>query len=153
MGSAPSAACALAFLTAGARTIKASYSGDANVLGSISAGVTETARDFTLAVSPASETIPPGHTASYSLALTPLAGLSGSVSLGCAGGPPNSTCTISPSSVSLQGNGSAKAGVSVFTPKNVNHGTFTLTFAGTFGSGNPATGGLTHTTSVSLTVK
>jgi len=83
--------------------------------------------------------------------LTALDGLSGSVSLGCGGGPPNSTCTISPSSVILPG--TAQATVGRYPPKNVDHDTFTLTFTGTFGSGNPATGGLTYTTSVSLTVK
>jgi hypothetical protein len=39
------------------------------------------------------------------------------------------------------------------TAMNVNHGTFTLTFTGTLGSGSAATGGLTRSTSVSLTVK
>jgi len=150
-GSAPSGSCALTFLTAGARTITASYGGDANFLGSASAGVAQTVQDFTMAASPASETISSGHTATYSLVLTSLDGLSGSVSLGCSGAPPNSTCTVSPSSVSLPG--TTKATVSLVARKNVNLGTWTLTFTGTYGSGNPGTGGLTHSTKVSLTVK
>jgi hypothetical protein len=59
-------------------------------------------------------------------------------------GPPNSTCAISPSSVMLSGSATSK--VTLLASKNVNHGTFTLTFTGTLGN-------LTHTINVSLTVK
>jgi hypothetical protein len=129
-------------INAGSYAVTATIN-DSNYTGSASG--TFVIQDFTLAVSPASQTIPSGHTATYTLTLTPLFGLSGNVSLGCSGGPPNSTCTISPSSVSL--GGSAQATVSLFAKKNVNHGTFTLTFTGTF------TSGLTHTSTASLTVK
>jgi hypothetical protein len=43
-------------------------------------------------------------------------------------------------------NGSATSKVTLLPSKNVNHGTFTLTFTGMLGS-------LTHSTNVSLTVK
>jgi hypothetical protein len=43
--------------------------------------------------------------------------------------------------------------VTLSTSMNVNHGTFTLTFTGILGTGNPATGGLTRSTTASLTVR
>jgi hypothetical protein len=150
-GSAPTGSCSLTFATAGPRTITASYGGDANFAGSTSLGVSQSVGDFTITVAPPSETIPSGHAAHYAISLTALGGLTGSVSLGCGGNPPHSTCAITPSSVMLNGTGAAK--ITLFPPKNVNHGTFTLTFTGIFGSGIPATGGLTHSTSASLKVK
>jgi hypothetical protein len=47
----------------------------------------------------------------------------------------------------------AKAPVSVQTSKSTPKGTFNLTFTGQFGNGAPATGGLTHTVKVTLTVQ
>jgi hypothetical protein len=66
------------------------------------------------------------------------------VALTCSGGPPNSTCTISPGSVMLPA--TAKATVMLTKPVSVNHGTFMLTFTGVLGK-------ITHRTMVSLTVK
>jgi hypothetical protein len=100
--------------------------------------------DFTISASPASQTMPPGRSTGYTISLTSLGGLTGNVSLSCSGGPPNSTCDISPSSVLL--NGTAQATVTLQSRKKNNHGTFTLTFTGSLGI-------LTHSTSVSLTVK
>jgi hypothetical protein len=100
--------------------------------------------DFTISATPASQTVSSGHSAAYTISLTSQGGLTGNVTLSCSGGPPNSTCAISPSSVML--NGTAKATVSFSPAKNVNHGTFTLTFTGKLGN-------LSHSTNVSLTVK
>jgi uncharacterized membrane protein len=84
--------------------------------------------------------------ASYTLTLTALNGFTGTVSLACSGGPPHSTCTVSPASVSLSGTSTAKVAVTLQTPQNANHGTFTLTFTASFG-------GAKRTATVSLTVK
>ena len=105
-----------------------------------------TGTDFSISATPASQTISPGHSATYTLTLAPISAFSGTVSLGCGGGPPHSTCSVSPASVNLGGSGSAKATVTVKPPQNGNHGTFILTFTGTYGS-------LHHSASVSLTVK
>jgi FG-GAP-like repeat/Abnormal spindle-like microcephaly-assoc'd, ASPM-SPD-2-Hydin/FG-GAP repeat len=105
-----------------------------------------TGTNFSITATPASQTISSGHTATYSLTLGSISGFSGTVALGCSGGPPNSTCSVSPASFNLNGSGTGKATVSLSRPMNVNHGTFTLTFTA-------SSGGVTHSTSVSLTVK
>jgi hypothetical protein len=101
-------------------------------------------QDFAISAAPPAQTISSGHAAVYTVTLKSLGGLTGNVSLKCSGGPPNSTCTISPTSVSLAG--SSKATITLSTSMNVNHGTFSLQFTGTLLN-------LTHTATVSLTVK
>ena len=140
--------CSLTFATAGMRTISASYSGDANFLASsTTAAVQVNVADFSITASPTSQTISSGHKAVYKITLTPIGGLTGSVKLACSGGPPNSLCSISPSVDNLQG--AAVTSIVTLSPaKNVTHGTFTLTFTGSYGSG-----ALLHSVSVSLTVR
>ena len=147
--------CLLTFTTAGSRTLIAAYSGDTNFASSTSAAVTvtESVGDFMISVLPASQTIPSGHQGIFNITLTPVGGLTGNVTLTCSGAPQNSTCTVSPNVVSLSGSLSVSTQVTLNTSMNVNHGTFTLTFKGILGSGNPATGGLTRSTTASLTVK
>jgi Big-like domain-containing protein len=153
--SVASGSCALTFTTAGSRNLTAAYSGDTNFAASTSAAVTvtESVGDFSITATPASQTISSGHQGMFQITLTAIGGLTGNVNLTCSGTPPNSTCTVSPGVVSLGGSGSISTTVNLSTARNVTHGTFTLTFTGTLGSGNPATGGLTHSTSASLTVK
>lgn len=139
--------CAVIFATAGSRTVTATYAGDTNYLGSsTTTSVTVTVGDFSISATPASQTISSGHQGVYTITLTPIAGLTGTVALSCAGGPPNSTCSVSPSADNLQGKGISST-VTLMANKNVTHGTFTLTFTGTYGNG------LSHSASVNLTVK
>jgi FG-GAP-like repeat len=79
--------------------------------------LTGTSQDFSLAVSSAKTvTVTPGQEAAdYALTLAPLYGFGQTVQLGCSGGPPQSTCTVTPSSVKLAGTGSATAKVVVVT--------------------------------------
>jgi len=114
------------------------------VLPNATQSFTLSVQDFTISASPTSETVPLGHNAVYTVAVTSLGGLTGDVSLACSGAPPNSTCTVSPSSVALAGTSTVTIHFSA--PKNVDLGTFTPSF-----TGNLAT--LTHSTSVNLTVK
>lgn len=139
--------CSITFTTAGVRTVTASYSGSNNFLGSASATVNQTAGDFSITATPSAQTISSGHQAFYTITLTPINGLTGTVNLSCSGAPPNSTCAVSPSSDSLQGS-PIQSIVTLSANKNVNHGTFTLTISGTL-----AGQGLTHSTTVQLTVK
>jgi len=150
-----SGSCSLTFTTAGSRTLIATYRGDTNFASSTSTAVTvtESVGDFTIAVSPTSQTIPSGHQGISNITLTPIGGLAGNVTLTCSGAPQNSTCTVSPQVVSLTGSTPVSTTVTLSTSMSVNHGTFTLMFTGTLGSGNPATGGLTRSTTASLTVK
>jgi uncharacterized membrane protein len=97
-------------------------------------------------MTPASQTIPSGHAASYTVTLKSINGFSGTVALSCSGGPPQSTSTVSPSSLTLGTSASAKVSVTLQPPQNVNHGTFPLTITAKFAAD-------THVASVSLTVK
>ena len=140
--------CTVTFSTTGVRTITASYSGDANFTGSSTTGsVSVSVGDFAIAATPLSETISSGHQAVYSITLTPIGGLTGSVNLSCSGGPPSTTCSVSPSVDNLQGNPITST-VTLMASKNVTHGTYTLTFTGSYGNG-----ALVRSTSVSLTIK
>jgi FG-GAP-like repeat/FG-GAP repeat len=73
-------------------------------------------QDFSLAVSSqTSMTVTPGQTANYFLAVSPLNGFSQKVALSCSGAPAQSTCTVSPSTVTLNGTGNATDSVAVVT--------------------------------------
>lgn len=140
--------CTLTFSTTGLRTVTASYSGDANFMASsTSSSVQVSVGDFSISATPASVTISSGHQAVYTITLTPIGGLTGSVNLSCSGGPPNTSCSVSPAVDNLQGNPITST-VTLMSSKNVTHGTYTLTFTGSYGNG-----ALVHSTSVSLTVK
>jgi hypothetical protein len=80
------------------------------------AGVSGTGQDFSMAAgSGGGATVSPGKTATYSLSLAPGGGFAQSVSLTCSGGPAMSTCSVSPSSIALNGTASQTATVSVTT--------------------------------------
>jgi hypothetical protein len=59
--------------------------------------------DFSVSAATPSATITAGHTATYTLSLSPLGGFNQSVALTCTGAPAMSTCTVTPSTVSLNG--------------------------------------------------
>jgi len=139
--------CSITFTTAVSRTLTASYSGDNNFTGSTSAGVNQPVGDFSITVTPTAQTIPSGHQALYTISVAPIDGLTGTVTLSCSGAPPNSTCAVSPSPANLHG-APIQSTVTLSANMNVNHGTFTLTISGTL-----VGAGLTHSTTVQLTVK
>jgi FtsP/CotA-like multicopper oxidase with cupredoxin domain len=143
--------CSLSFPTAGAIAVTAAYAGDANFIGSTSAASTEQVRDFQLTLS-AGQTLGNGGQARYTVTATSLNGLTGTVALTCSGTYPSAfSCTVAPKSVSLSANGSTSATLSVNVVKGY-PGTYTITAQGVNGSGAPATGGLTHTASTTLTM-
>jgi len=141
-GSAPSGSCSITFSTAITRTVTATYAGDTNFTSSPSVSLSEQIVDFTITVSPRSETISPGHLATYTLTVTSANGFVGVVSLSCGPQPPHSTCTVSPSSLSLSGS-TATAQVTIDLE---NKGTYNFTFTGSDGT-------LVHTATATLTVK
>jgi hypothetical protein len=135
-------------LTVGTHPITAVYTNmDGNFTGSTSSTLTQVVGDFSITATPAVQTIPSGHQAIYTVVVTPIGGLTGTIALSCGGSPPNSTCSVSPSTDSLQGT-AVTSTVTLSANMNVNHGTFTLTFTGALVGGN-----LTHSTTVQLTVK
>jgi hypothetical protein len=145
--------CSITFQTARSNTLTASYAGDSNFNSSTSAGVTQEVSNFTISASPSTRSITPGSSTTYTITLTPVSGFTGSVTLSCSGEPSGSTCTLSSSSLSLSGSGSKTSTATIRTATSTPAGTSTLTFTGKYGSGNPATGGLTQTATVTLTVQ
>lgn len=73
-------------------------------------------QDFSMTAGGASTaTVSPGQTASFSVAVAPAGGFAHSVALSCSGGPSQSTCTISPKTISLSGTTSQTATVMITT--------------------------------------
>lgn len=99
--------------------------------------------DFSVAATPASQTVTVGQSTSYSVSVASLGGFSSAVGLSVAGLPSGATATFSPTSIS---GGSGSSIVTVKTSsKSTPIGTSTLTISG-------AGGGLAHSISVTLTV-
>lgn len=73
------------------------------------------ALDYAVASVPTSLTVTPGGTASYALQISSVGGFYGGVMLACLGAPSNSTCSVTPSSVSLNGTTAVSATLTVAT--------------------------------------
>jgi hypothetical protein len=72
--------------------------------------------DFTVTpTSQTSVTVTPGQAANYAVSVGPVDGFNQAVALACSGAPPQSTCTITPSSVTLDGVHAASANIAVVT--------------------------------------
>jgi hypothetical protein len=135
-------------LAAGNHPITAVYTNvDGNFISSTSTSLNQVVQDFSISASPSAQTISSGHQAIYTVTLTSISGLTGTIALSCTGAPANSTCSVTPSTASLQG-GTVASTVTLNASKNVNHGTFTLTFTGALVGSN-----VSHSTTVQLTVK
>jgi len=125
-----------------------------NITGNVSStngdtGNTATASlqvgDFSLKLSPNTETVPPGHMGVYTLNITST-GFQGVINLTCAGGPPGSKCTVVPNSVTINSaSGTASVSIDFAVPKGASKGTFTITVTG-------KGGGLTRTATATLKV-
>jgi hypothetical protein len=80
------------------------------------ASLTGTGQDFSLTPgSQTTATVTPGQVANYTVAVAPGGGFNQTVALSCSGAPAQSTCSVSPSSITLNGSASAPATVSVIT--------------------------------------
>jgi len=88
-------------LTAGQHSLTASYSGDGNYLAASSTTLTESITDFQISFASSSQAVSAGGTANYSLTVTPVAGLTGSVTVTCSQLPTLTTCD--PLTVPLNG--------------------------------------------------
>ena len=96
--------------------------------------------DFSLSATPSSQTITRRASTNYTVTVTPSGGFTGAVALSVSGLPAGgATASFNPPSVN--GSGNSTLTVTAGNQK----GTFTLTITGT-------SGGLQHTTSVTLTV-
>lgn len=103
--------------------------------------VVNAAADFSLAVTPSTQSVQLGSTANYTVTITAQNGYASAASLALTGLPAGATATFTPQSVT--GSGSARLVVSTSTTTPV--GTFPLTI-------NASSGTLTHTASATLVV-
>ncbi len=71
--------------------------------------------DFSITASPSSNSVTAGATATYTATLAPIDGFSGTAQLACAGAPTKATCTLSKTSVTLDGSSSVDVTVTVTT--------------------------------------
>jgi hypothetical protein len=125
--------CTFTFATPVDRTITATFEGDSYFNPSTSSNALLRVVDLSLSVSPSSQTVSTKKT-TYTLTLTAVNGFSGPVSFGCAGGPPNTTCAVSPNPVDVSGQ-TAKPKATVTVPSGAPGGTYTMTFTGSFAGG------------------
>jgi beta-propeller repeat-containing protein len=72
-------------------------------------------QDFSLAAPQSSATVSPGQSATYSLSIAPSGGFNQSVGFVCGNAPAGTTCTVSPSSVTLDGSNSVTSKITVTT--------------------------------------
>jgi len=97
--------------------------------------------DFTISATPATQTVVSGHSASYTVTITPQNGFNGTVSLSAGGLPASTTASFNPTSIS----GSGSSTLTVTTTGSTPNGSSTITITG-------ASGSLSHTATVSLIV-
>lgn len=114
LDSAGQASFPLTSLPVGAHLLSAAYAGDRTYLPLGSPTFATTVTDFQLSLAAPSQTVAPGGAATYSLAVAPLAGFTGTVSATCSGLPAGDSCIATP--VTLNGQISSIA-VSVSTAK------------------------------------
>ncbi|HVG92678.1 MAG TPA: hypothetical protein VNB54_14380 [Alphaproteobacteria bacterium] len=99
------------------------------------------APNFTIAASPASQTVTAGSGTSYTATVTPSNGFTGVVNFSISGLPTGASASFNPTSVTGSGSSTLSVSTSTTTP----NGTYTLTITGTSGT-------LVHSTTVSLVV-
>jgi hypothetical protein len=97
--------------------------------------------DYSIAASPASQSVLQGGGTSYTATVTPSNGFTGTVSFSVAGLPSGATAAFSPTSVTTSGSTTMSVTTAATTPS----GSYPLTITGTSGS-------LSHSTSVTLVV-
>lgn len=98
--------------------------------------------DFSISVTPATQSVTLKGSASYTVSVSAIGGFTGTVSLSVGGAPASTTSTFSPTSIS---GGSGSSNLKIATSSKTPTGTFTLAVTG-------ASGTLTHSVNVTLTV-
>jgi hypothetical protein len=110
------AAYSTSTLSVGSHTITAVYAGTAPYATSTSNAVDEIILStFSLSVSPAARTVYTGEAAAYTVTVTPGSGFTLDVAFTCSGVPSNTTCSLTPSTVS-GGSGTSKLVVQTIAP-------------------------------------
>jgi sugar lactone lactonase YvrE len=105
---------------------------------------------FTPSMSPTSITVSQGSSGMSTVTVTPFGDFNGSIALSCAGAPTNTTCAISPTSVDLDGTGTAQMATLTFTAgATAAPGTYTMTITALFQQGG---GQLQYSTTLGVTI-
>ena len=110
-----------------------------SISGTASVTVTAVPADFTLTISPTSQSVRRGNTATYTVTIHPANGFNSAVNLSLTGQPSGSTVTFTPNPATTTST------LTVRTLSNTSRRTYTLTVHGVSGS-------LSHTTTATLTV-
>jgi hypothetical protein len=97
--------------------------------------------DFSISATPASQSVSPGGSTSYTVTATPANGFSGTITFGVTGVPAGATASFKPGSVASSGSSTLATTTSASTPA----GSYPLTITGTSGT-------LTRTSQVTLVV-
>lgn len=134
-------------LEGGNHTVTATFvSSNPNFLGSGSSAFTQTVADFRTSVSPSSLTVTRPHSGTYTLTITPVFGFSGRVTVSCSGAPANTSCSVTPSQVTLNGSASVQVAVKIATSGSARTGTYSLRLAASSSS-------ISHTVTAQLILK
>ncbi len=100
----------------GSRTAALSVTGNgSNLPQSIS--LSGTGQSFSITTASSTQTISAGQTATYNLSVSPNGGYNQKVTMSCSGAPTNSTCSVSPSTFTLNGQATQSVTVSLTTTK------------------------------------
>ena len=102
--------------------------------------------DFSLAVSPSSQTVSGGSTATYTVTVTPSAGFTGSVYLAATGLPYGTSSSFGSNPVAVQSSSPASTTLLVSTTSSTPHGKSTFTITAIAGS-------LEHSATAALQIK
>lgn len=106
-------------LAVGSHTITAGYAGLNAYVTSTSNSVTEIIiSTFSLSAAPTSRTVYTGEAASYTMSVTPGSGFALDVTLTCSGAPSDTTCSLTPLTVS-SGSGTSKLVVQTTAPSQI----------------------------------
>ena len=81
-------------LAVGSHAISFNYPGDGNFAAATSSTFNQSVTDFEIGISPATQTIAAGSSATYTLTITPEAGFTGPVTLACSGAPSLAKCVV-----------------------------------------------------------
>jgi Bacterial Ig-like domain (group 3)/Chitobiase/beta-hexosaminidase C-terminal domain/FG-GAP-like repeat/Fn3 associated len=105
------------FATAGSYIITASYSGDTNNLASTSSTITVVvaAPSFAVTSNPASQSISPGQSATFTFTVTPADGYTGTVDFVCGTLPSEATCSFNQSAVVITSGATGSSTLTIST--------------------------------------
>jgi hypothetical protein len=134
-------------LEGGNHAVTATFvSSNPNFLGSGSSAFTQTVADFRTSVSPSSLTVTRPHSGTYTLTITPVFGFSGTVTVSCGGAPANTSCSVTPSQITLNGSAPVQVAVKIATSGSARTGTYSLRLAARSSS-------ISHTVTAQLILK